>query len=661
MLGWNESLWFPFAIGAAFKSTIVLGAAGLAACLLRGRSAAARHMLWTVAAVAVLVLPLLMAALPQVRLGGAGAVLDSGGWLVRTTAAIETAAPEPPHAAAARTGRPATPAAPVTRHGWRFRVLLAWAAGILAAALQLAAASFAMFRARRRAIPFADRDLVAWLAHSLEVDSGVEVLEDPRTSMPMAFGILRPAVYLPEGASEWPAERLRLVLLHELAHIRRRDTVTHWVARTALGLYWWNPAAWMAWRAFLRERERAADDLVLQAGARASEYASQLLEVARSLRTPALGCAAIAMARRSQLEGRLLAILDPAIRRRAPRRLTAAAAALLAIGLVAPLAAIYAQDDAAQVPPDIDATIRAANAQKNHEILDQAARAALAQGKLEIAKQLLDASVSIREQVSGSNSVDYGLGLVKLGDLAQRRGLKEEALNDYKMAIEAIGPRPEAAQALIDAGVLTFTSRQPEAAFGYFQQAQDADPAHAQMAVTWMALVRSRDPETVNEAELLYQRAITMGSPDSLDTAVTLDLYAQFLRQDGHGQEADDLHNRAAEIRANRSALTDMTSRLASSGVYHVGNGVTPPLPLYKPEPEYSEFARAAKLQGQVTLSVVIQPDGSVTDVKVAHWLGLGLDEMAIDAVTRWRFKPGLKDGVPVAVQAMIAVNFRLL
>jgi TonB family protein len=97
------------------------------------------------------------------------------------------------------------------------------------------------------------------------------------------------------------------------------------------------------------------------------------------------------------------------------------------------------------------------------------------------------------------------------------------------------------------------------------------------------------------------------------------------------------------------------------NGAYRVGNGVTAPIAIYKPEPEYSEEARKAKYSGEVILAVVIDAKGLPTDIRVVHSLGLGLDEQAIKAVQQWRFKPGTKDGKPVAVQAQIAVNFRLL
>lgn len=96
-------------------------------------------------------------------------------------------------------------------------------------------------------------------------------------------------------------------------------------------------------------------------------------------------------------------------------------------------------------------------------------------------------------------------------------------------------------------------------------------------------------------------------------------------------------------------------------GVYKIGGGVSAPVATYKPEPEYSEEARKAKYQGEVWLSVVVDEKGVPQQIKVTRKLGLGLDEKAIEAVSKWRFKPGMKDGKPVAVQATIAVSFHLL
>jgi periplasmic protein TonB len=91
------------------------------------------------------------------------------------------------------------------------------------------------------------------------------------------------------------------------------------------------------------------------------------------------------------------------------------------------------------------------------------------------------------------------------------------------------------------------------------------------------------------------------------------------------------------------------------------GRGVTPPQLLYKVEPEFSEEARKAKYQGVVVLSIHVDATGTVRDVRVQQSLGLGLDEKAIDAVSHWRFRPGLLDGKPVVTEATVQVTFQLL
>lgn len=95
-------------------------------------------------------------------------------------------------------------------------------------------------------------------------------------------------------------------------------------------------------------------------------------------------------------------------------------------------------------------------------------------------------------------------------------------------------------------------------------------------------------------------------------------------------------------------------------GAYRIGGGVTSPRVIYGPDPEYSEEARKAKYQGTVVLWLVVGADGQAHDIRVQSSLGMGLDEKAIEAIHRWRFEPGRKDGIAVAVQVNVEVNFRL-
>jgi TonB family protein len=95
-------------------------------------------------------------------------------------------------------------------------------------------------------------------------------------------------------------------------------------------------------------------------------------------------------------------------------------------------------------------------------------------------------------------------------------------------------------------------------------------------------------------------------------------------------------------------------------GVYSVGGNVSAPVPIYKPEPAYSEEARKAKYQGTVVLWIVVDALGNVTDCKVVKPLGLGLDEKAVETVRTWKFKAAQRNGTPVPVRVMVEVSFRL-
>ena len=609
MSSWNVSQWFSIFASVALKSTVVLGAAWLAAWVLRGRSAALRHLVWTAAAAAVLALPFLSASLPALRVPASGALLPFDPAVVFQV--TSSAAAEPPlssllPSAAARSAIPAP-----RYYDWRMWLMLLWAAGAVAAFARMLAAFVAMWRVQRAARPFPDDGLARALAESLGIRHPVPVLESRPGSMPMTFGLLRPAVFLPPEAVAWSEERRRVVLLHELAHVRRGDTATHLLARTALSLNWWNPLAWSAWREFLKERERSTDDLVLNAGARASDYAGHLLEVARTMQSaPATAWAAVAMARRSQLEGRLLAILDSGVKRHAPGRMAALAATLLAIAAVAPFAAMRAQTPAQQTAPP----------------------------KPE------------------DNAV-----LVKLGDEARQQGRVNEAIGYYKQAVEVLGDRPETAAALLYLGT-TMYGKDPAQALDYFQRAQNVAPSGpmAGPAMAWQAMVRQHREGEAPAAESLYRAALAIEKVNSPDAALTMEFLAHFLREQGRLSEAEAMEASASEIRKAQVAQLS-PKRQPADQASKVGNGVAAPVLLHKIEPSYSFEARAAKAQGTVVLIVVIGTDGTASDVQLSKSVGYGLDEQALKAITQWTFKPGTRAGMAVPVQASIEVNFRLL
>jgi TonB family protein len=551
--------------------------------------------------------------------------------------------------------------------------MLLWMAGIAAGLLQMLTASAKLWRTRRAARVSPDQGEADRLATHLGIEHSVRVLETG-SGMPMTFGVLRPTVLLPEEARAWSGERRRVVLLHELAHVLRGDAATHLLARTALALHWWNPLAWTAWREFLKERERATDDLVLGTGAKASEYAGHLLEIARTMQVRPASAAGVAMARRSQLEGRLLAILDGRTARGQQGRAATVAAVVAAVAMMAPLAAVRAQSQAEQSAPEVESTIQAANAQKNHEILDQAAVGYEQLRKYAEAQKLRQASLEMAERLSGQQSKDYAIALVKLGNLARRRGAYKESTDYYNKAL-ALGDRPEAFSALMNLGRDAFRG-QVSGAEGH-RVALNSDPAKALeflkrarnvadngndmgTALTWMARVRQSEPDGAAEAESLYRRAVAAADANSTEQALVLEFYAQFLKAQDRAAEAGPIEARAKAIRKARVSAMGPRQAAASS-IYKVGGGVKAPSLVSKVEPEYSEEARSAKYSGTVLLKVVVDVDGLAKNIEVVNSLGMGLDEQAVLAIQRWKFKPGEKDGVPVPVMAQIEVNFKLM
>jgi TonB family protein len=655
----SESAWSAMFLGAALKSIAVLCAAWLMALALHKRSAASRHLVWTAAAAALVALPLLSISLPALRVSTGGLLSAAPGITFHADANASAGGPIS-HAASPGV----RPAAPAPSAPWRLDLalclMLLWTAGSALALAQMLLAYAKLCRIRHAARPYPSPEEPRSLGRSLGIGRPVEVLETSAGVMPMAFGLRRSTILIPAGAQAWTAKRRRVVLLHELAHVRRADGATHLLARVALSLFWWNPLAWSAWRQFLKESERAADDMVLTAGEPAADYAGHLLEVARSLQFAPAASAAVAMARRSDLEGRLRAILDSAADRTHPGRASAFVASLAAIALVVPLAALRAQDPIDPKAPDVEATIRAAVAQKNYDSLDLAAQNLVKLRQYESAQKLLESALAIREEVAGQQSASYAAGLLKLGDLAAKRGQSGPPEAYYSRAI-ALGDSPEIVPALLflsrrALGVKNFQGAEALAQHALTLAPTGSFAAHALLLKGNIVLAQ----DLSGVAESYYLQALGAVKPGSTDSALVMETYTQLMRKQSRIGEADAMADTAATIRKNHIAEL-APRRDAATTPLRVGNGVTAPVLVAKKEPEYSEEARVAKIQGTIVLSIVVGVDGHAADITLVRSIGFGLDEKAADAVLQWQFKPGMRDGLPVPVMAQIEVNFRLL
>ena len=265
----------------AVRATILFALTGFALLALRRAGAAARHRAATLGLAAGLVLPLLSLALPHVP--------------VRILSSVSSSAPAAP-------GR----TAPL--------LLALWALGTLAVAARLAVGWSRVKRLSREAAVVWDAEWIAErddAARRLAVQRTVPLKESDEVPVAITSGWRRPLLLVGRAARLWAVERRRIVLLHELAHVKRADWPALLVAEAAVALYWFHPLAIWLGRRVRREAEQACDELVIASGTKPSVYAGHLLGIFRSVGAPHPVAPALAIARPHAFEARLRAILDP--------------------------------------------------------------------------------------------------------------------------------------------------------------------------------------------------------------------------------------------------------------------------------------------------------------------------------------------------------------
>ncbi|HEY5546721.1 MAG TPA: M56 family metallopeptidase [Gemmatimonadaceae bacterium] len=317
--------WLP---DAAWRGALLLSFALVFARLLKSQPAAVRHVLWTGALAGVMAMPILSIIAPmRLPVAVPPRVLDiaapvspvapSGG--SNLVAESERDRKDPARATPAL--EPDLTPARVAASGpsWFQRMsviewaVALWMVGVLFFSARLAAGFLALARMRRGGRAPAD-DAVGELAEACAARLGVHalprVIVSSRIAMPCTAGWIRPVILLPDEYASWSRERLEVVLLHELSHIRRMDIVPHVLSEIARVIYWFNPLVWLAAARLRSEAERATDDRVVHAGAKPSEYAAHLLEIVRQARPMWHPAPLMPLARRSEFEGRMLAILE---------------------------------------------------------------------------------------------------------------------------------------------------------------------------------------------------------------------------------------------------------------------------------------------------------------------------------------------------------------
>ena len=500
--------------------------------------------------------------------------------------------------------------------------------------------------------------LCADLARSCGLRRDVELLFGPRPGLVATWGWRRPAVMLPAAAAGWSAERMRVVLLHELAHVRHCDWLLQMAAEALRCLWWFNPLAWVARARLRRESEHAADDLVLARGVPATTCATHLVELAKEARKHRrTWLPAPAMARPSHLERRLSAMLNAHTNRRPMTRLTrlwSLGTLVLVSMLVAGLqvgaqtarisGAVVDQDRNAVRNPEVTFTIREAWQSANpmrYGFVDQAGNVVR---NPDITRFSTSRSASAR--LTG-----HGDGRFEIFDLGP---------GEYILAVRAPGFEPLFRQFSLEAG----EQREEELVLSRIP-ANRQPRTGAESATTGTApTTTGRLPESIGST--VEQDPPT--EPSSERIAELVERAAALQQQVPSSERIAELVERAAALQQQLQSVLDELQTVLddpdqpsgrSDEPVRIGDGVPPPAKIHDVPPVYPPAAREAGVQGLVILEATIDPAGEVGNIEVLRSVP-ELEEAAIAAVEQWRYEPTLVDGAPVSVLMTVTINFLL-
>jgi beta-lactamase regulating signal transducer with metallopeptidase domain len=380
---------FGILADTALKGLVLVAAAAVASYFLRKKSAAARHAVWTAAVLGHLAIPLLGVILPEWRIP----IFPAPAWteaavgspatpLADAKAAVITPEASAPAAGVATEGPAATPATGNTAvapspEKWPLTAIagMLWLLGTTLVLLRLAVGTWKVGQLAKHGDRVDDGEwlsLTQRIAKRLGITRPLTLLRGDRLAVPVTWGVVYPAVLLPPDAEEWNDERRRFVLVHEMAHVKRFDALTQLLSQLTVSILWFDPFLWYAAHRMRVEREHACDDYVLREGTTPSLYAGELLEMVQSIGTrphehAAPAFAALAMARRSEFEGRMLAILDKRHDRSTLGRGSALAAGIALAAVALPLAALrpFGSVAEAAVNPRVMLTSPVAAAKEN--------------------------------------------------------------------------------------------------------------------------------------------------------------------------------------------------------------------------------------------------------------------------------------------------------
>lgn len=611
------------------KTSMILLVAAVVTLMMRRSSAASRHVVWTTALLAVLMLPIATAVVPVIPIR----VPDSGPAIL--SAAAAEIAPQPieviidPVTHASRVVfTNASAAQPVTPNTARDLPWLQWLwlGGSALLLFRLALGFHARRRLAAQSAPCNDARLlhgVAVLSQRLGIRRRVTVFIAPSEMMPATWGLARPCLLLPPSASSWTDERLALVLTHELAHVVRFDAAAHGVAQASSALIWWNPLVWLASTRAQLERERACDDMVLRIGITPSAYAEALLSLSQTLPSPFSHRIALAMARPKRIGQRLSTILDPAQRRTGTSHICAALTSVVLAAQLPLAAAQLAVEPARQVDTILD--LRSITGLGNEAgivggVPRPSLRAPLNAAPRPSAPARVTPGSTTSQQTSGPQPIpagEFGAGAYRGGNGVTNPTRLHEVKPEYT---------DEARKAGLTGIVML------EAVIG------------SDGTVTDVRVTKSLDKKLGLDAKAMESVRQTPFAPCTLNERPVPCLVV-------------------FELQFSLPPETVPAGDFGAGAYRPVGQaGVKLPVRTNSVHPQYTPEALREKIQGTVELELIVRADGTVGDVRVRKSLDkiYGLDDQAIRAARMSTFTPGTVNGVASPFLVVFEETFRL-
>lgn len=409
-----------FLLDSILKTSALLSTALLAVALLRRQSAAIRHRVLAagifcaaLAPVATLaVTPLVQVEIPQwmdVTVIGTRAIPGSAVTSVRY---VEGQSKE-----SADTRDSFKPIAEMDLNRV-FRWL--WTAGVLVGIAVLITGSVRLARIASDSEQIADGPwarLTGAVSQEYGLRSTVRLIRGKNSAVLASWGVLFPKILLPANSEDWPEERIRAVLCHELAHIRRKDWFVQIVTEVLRVIYWFNPLFWIACSRLRLESEYACDNAVLEHGFLDSHYAAHLLDVVRTVNRTDVAWSALTMAQESTIQKRFKAILNPALQRGSVTRFAMLAILLAATAMTLSVCSLSQTPQSKIIPGTITGTVVNAAGEKISGALVNASTSA---NRTWTAPLVAKTNAEGVFQLSGLDAGSYGLQVRATGFFPSR-------------------------------------------------------------------------------------------------------------------------------------------------------------------------------------------------------------------------------------------------